>query len=193
MKRITKLFALVMSFAVFCSINAYAVEPVNSNCEAEDAFILVKGEPIGSLADDEGYSSQNAETRAAAATGLPFSMTATHVTQLLTTRESNKSFTGGAFDALDDEGLLITGVLNQSVGNTVKAGACYYEAIDDTYYSVMPLYFESGQSIEAWIPKMSGRVMYFGNSTTYYGHITNYSGTGYVSGNLNFSVSTSPW
>lgn len=193
MKKIYKLFALMLSFAVLCSINAYAMAPTSTNTEAEDTFILVRGEPIGSLEDDEGFSSQNVETRTTATTGLPFSMTATGVHELLTTKSSGKSFTGGAFDALVGEGLLMTGSLTHTEGRSVKAGACYYEASNDTFSTVKPLYFDSGESIEAWIPKISGHVMYFGNSTTYYGHVTNAAGSGTISGNLHFSVSTSPW
>lgn len=193
MKRTLRLFAFIMAIAALCSFNTFAVASTDISEELPDGLTLVEGEPIGSLADDEGFKSANIESRAVTATGLPFSMTATGVQELLTTYYSGKSFTGGAFDALSGEGLLITGSLTHTQDKTIKIGACYYEISKDTFHSVMPSIVDSGEQIKTWTPKMSGQKLYFGNSTTYYGHITNYSGTGSVSGNLYFSVSTSPW
>ncbi len=181
-----KVMSFIFAIAVFlsCAISAFAVD-------ARDGIhgIVAAGEPIGTLADEDGILIENGMARAS---GLPFTMTAVRVSNLLTTYSSSgKNFTGGAFDAFENEGLLIEGTVTHSLGMNVKVGACYYTATDDTFHTVYPYTFNSGVESSVFIPKSYGKIIYFYNQSTYYGHITNHNGSGTVSGTLNFSVSTS--
>lgn len=189
MKNLRKILSLAigccMMVSAFTLSASAAVEPV----DGVDGVILNLGEPIGTLAEDEGVLLKG--DFATRSSGLPFSMTANGVTGLLTTYSSSgKNFTGGAFDGLTGEGLSITGTLTHTLGYKIKVGACYYNSYNDTFYSVDPQYFNSGEDESGFIPKLDGQYQNFYNSTTYYGHITNYNGSGSVSGTLNFSVST---
>jgi len=146
------------------------------------------GEAIGTPADQDGFLEDDPSS---ITRGLPFTMTATSVSNLLTTYSaSGKNFTGGAMDAFAKEGLKITGKVTSTLGTSgydVKCGACYYNSSNDTFYSVAYDYFPSGQNYTYWAEKIN-----FSNSVTYYGHITNNLGSGTVSGSLTFSVSTKP-
>lgn len=178
----------VMMLLACTSVSAFAASPATS-AELTEGLVLNLGEPIGTLAEDEGVIFDSGF--AARATGLPFSMTANKVTGLLTTYSSSgKNFTGGAFDGLTGEGLKIKGTVTHTQGYSIKVGACYYQSSNDTFYSVSPQYFDSGVNDSGFIPKMEGKYLNFNNSMTYYGHITNSAGSGSVSGTLDFSVST---
>ncbi|MEG2146648.1 MAG: hypothetical protein RRY06_08470 [Lachnospiraceae bacterium] len=180
----------VLMLVACTTVSALASTPATSD-ELYQGLVTNIGVPIGTLAEDEGFLTQDTATKA---TGLPFSMTANGVTGLLTTYSSSgKNFTGGAFDAFKGTGLLIAGTVTHTNGYNVKVGACYYNSSNDTFYSVSPQYFDSGVNNTGWIPKMAGSSMNFNNSMTYYGHITNHNGSGKVSGTLDFSVSTNPF
>lgn len=179
-KRITSLFMAVIMLLV-CTVPASASSFIDSE----------RNTPIGTLADEDGILLADTGARAS---GLPFSMRAVNVKNLLTTYSaSGKNFTGGAFDVFEGTGLLIKGTLTHSHDTYTKVGACYYMASSDTFYSVSPQYFPSGEEFTAWIPKESGKYLLFFNYETYYGHITNHSNVGTVSGTLNFSVSKDPF
>lgn len=183
MKKFYSVFlAVIMCFGLFCSAALAA--------ESDGDFIPAQGEVIGSLADDEGFLHQEPVTRASG--GLPFSMIARNVQNLLTTYSSSgKNFTGGAFDGLKGEGLLIQGTLTHTDGRDIKLGACYYKPSTDEFVSVKICIFASGVQDSAFIPKvLSNGYQYFMNSETYYGHITNTYSSGTVSGTLGFYVST---
>ena len=179
MKKYIRLVSAVLMLVMVCTTSAFAASPTSSIEQSQD-LILVQGEPIGSRADEDGFLLEDTDIRSARSSGLPFSMT-------------GKNFTGGAFDGLVGEGLLITGKVTDTSGSDVKVGACSYNANKDTFYTVMPIYFDSGTWSTSWIPKIRNGYLYMGNSTTYYGHITNESGSGTVSGTLNFSVSKNPY
>lgn len=179
-KVLSSFFALAMLTS--CTISAFAFDDAYNS----DSQNYVVGEAIGKHSEEDGFMIDSGDTKA---NGLPFSMTAKSVSNLLTTYSSSgKNFTGGVFDTSD--GLLVEGKLTHTSGNgiNIKVGACYYKSIDNTFYSVYPLYFESGKSQEGWIPKLP----YFSNSMTYYGYMKNTSGIGKISGTLNFSVSKDP-
>lgn len=191
-KTLCSLMATLMLLVCF-STNAFASSPSTTNI-LEQNVILNQGVPIGTHAEEDGILLEDAQVRAASASGLPFSMTAINVSNLITTYSSSgKNFTGGAFDGFAAEGLLIEGEVTHTLGYNVKLGACYYQTSNDTFYSVSPKYFDSGVEDTAWIPKLNGRILNFHNSITYYGHITNHNGVGKVSGDLSFSVSTDPY
>ncbi len=149
------------------------------------------GEPIGTLADDEGEALFDIQTTSSS--GLPFTMYANKAVGLLTTYHSGKSFSGGLFDYQKGTGLKIEGTLTHSMGLNVKVGACYYQLDEDTFYSVYPGYFNSGVKGTHWIPKIRGGAMLLDNHMTFYGHITNHNGMGNISGSLTFSLSTCPY
>lgn len=157
---------------------------------AGDDFLSERNIPIGTPADEDGILLEDASTRAS---GLPFSMRAASVKNLLTTyHSSGKNFSGTDFGT--GEGLKIVGTLNSTyAGANIKVGACSYVIATDTFYSVSPRYFDSGVATTAWIPKMAEKVVLFENSQTYYGFISNYIGEGTVSGTLNYSVSRNPF
>lgn len=193
MKKYIRLVSAVLMLVMVCTTSAFAASPTSSIEQSQD-LILVQGEPIGSRADEDGFLLEDTDIRSARSSGLQFSMTANNVSKLLTTYSApGKNFTGGAFDGLVGEGLLITGKVTDTSGSDVKVGACSYNANKDTFYTVMPIYFDSGTWSTSWIPKIRNGYLYMGNSTTYYGHITNESGSGTVSGTLNFSVSKNPY
>lgn len=179
---------LVIAMMVACATSSFAASsPVAVDDIPQDVVTAV-GTPIGTHAEEDGYL---IESKASTASGLPFSMRAIGVSGLLTTYSSTgKNFTGGAFDGFANEGLLIDGEVSHTLGYDVKVGACYYKAANDTFYSVSPLYFTSDETDSGFIPKLSGNVLNFSNSITYYGHITNHNSSGEVSGTLNFSVGT---
>lgn len=176
---------LVMALLASLSVSAFALSP-----ESESGYITNLGEPIGTSADQDGIDVAPNYSRS---TGLPFTMTATSVSNMLTTYNSpGKNFTGGAFDALQGEGLRIEGTLTHSFGSeyTIKVGACYYRASNDTFYAVSSAYFKSDVNESTFVPKASGQYINFNNGETYYGYITNHNNQGYVSGSLTFSVAT---
>lgn len=182
---------LVIAMMLACATSAFAAPPTHP-ADISQATATVVGEPIGTRAEEDGIL---LESRASAANGLPFTMTANGVTNLLTTYASTgKNFTGGVFDGYAGEGLRIVGKITHTLGENAKVGACYYNTTNDTFYTVKTVYFRSGVNNEsAFIPKLrSDGYLYFNNSITYYGHITNHTGSGSVSGTLNFSVSTNP-
>ncbi len=187
-----KIMAMLFVVATMCSfvVPAFAAQNIDS-AELEEGLIPVQGEPIGTLEDDEGML-PNGENSTFAAGSLPFSTTANALTGMKTSRGEGNSFTGGAFDAYAQQGLLVKGRLTHTQGKAIKVGACYYDSNTMTYYSVKPLYFSSQVEGRGWIPKLDGSYLNFNNSRTYYGHITNYQGSGSVSGTLNFSVSQKP-
>lgn len=179
------LFSFVLVLALIASLTVCAfADP------AESEYITNLGEPIGTSAAQDGMDIAPNYSRSS---GLPFTMTATSVSNMLTTyNSSGKNFTGGAFDGLQGEGLLITGKLTHSYGSnyTIKVGACYYQASNDTFYAVSSAYFQSGQSDTTFVPKLEGQYINFNNGQTYYGYIKNHNGVGSVSGELTFSVSS---
>jgi len=179
-----KMIVMILAVALILT-NLTGVFSASADDGNDTETVCTKGFPIGSMEDQDGYLIEDDEpTR-----GLPFTMSARKVYNLLTTYGvSGKSFTGGAFDGLAGEGLLIEGTLSNSVGGNIRYGACSYDVYDDTFYTVLPLTIASGEPIEAFIPKQ----WYFSNSITYYGHVTNYTGVGYAYGDLSFSVSTDP-
>lgn len=185
MKKTIISFALVLALMASLTVCAFA-----TSLESESKYITNPGEPIGTLTDQDGIDvAPNYSMRS----GLPFTMSATGVSNMLTTyNSSGKNFTGGAFDGLQGEGLLITGELTHSYGSeyTIKVGACYYRASNDTFYAVSSAYFQSGQSDTDFVPKLDGQYINFNNNQTYYGYIKNHNGVGSVSGNLTFSVSS---
>lgn len=186
-KTFCSLLAVIMILAC-TTVSAFASSPTTP-AELDEGLVLNLGEPIATLAEDEGALLDGRITTRAS--GLPFSMTAKRVTGLLTTYNSpGKNFTGRAFDGLTGEGLLIKGTLKHTQGKKVKVGACYYIISSNTFSSVTNELFNSGVAGSLFTPKLDGKIMNFSNSITYYGHITNYSGTGHVSGTLKFSVST---
>ena len=183
MKKLAMLFVLLVILASFSA--TFATSGENNN---DDYTTDTIGYPIGTLEDQDGYLiADDNPTR-----GLPFSMSAQAVYNFLTTYQvNNKYFTGGAFDGFAGEGLLIEGSLTNSYGYNIRYGACYYNANNDTFYTVKQLTSPSGEPINTFIPKLTSlQNQYFYNQTTYYGHITNYSGYGYATGELEFSVST---
>lgn len=187
------MFSILLTIAMMmvCVSNAYAATTPEDPISVPQEMATILGEPIGTLADDEGVLIES-QTRTS---GLPFTMTANQVSGLLTTYHSGKSFSGGLFDYQKGTGLKIEGTLTHSMRMNVKVGACYYQPDNDTFYSVYPGYFNSGVKGTWWIPKLLPNVsgMLLGNYTTYYGHITNHNGMGTVSGSLTFSVSTNPY
>lgn len=177
---------VAMTVLACVTAGASASSPIPST-ELDQGVVLNRGVPIGTPADEDGILLEGIGPRSS---GLPFTMTAKGVTGLLTTYSSSgKNFTGGAFDGFNNEGLLIKGTITHTQGKSTKVGACYYQASNNTFYSVDSKQFSSGKSNSLFIPKISGGVLYFNNSMTYYGHITNNSG-GSASGSLDFSVST---
>lgn len=190
-------FSILLAIAMMmvCMTSAYAATTPEDPINAPQEMTAVVGEPIGTLADDEGEVLFDIQTTSSS--GLPFTMYANKAVGLLTTYHSGKSFTGGSFDALRGQGLKIEGTLTHSLGYNVKVGACYYQPDNDTFYSVYPDYFNSGDKGTHWIPKVLGDIMggtqLFFNQMTYYGHITNHNGMGNITGSLTFTVSTRPW
>lgn len=191
MKKFICCFLSVM-LLMGCSVFTFAVSDNQESVWNEDDYTLVKGEPIGTPADEDGVLIENHtnSVAGAASRGLPFSMTGSGVTTLLTTRFSTgKNFTGGAFDAYNNEGLKITGRLTHTQGLSSKGGACYLDS-SNVYQTVKTIYFASQVQRSAFIPKLENGNINFSNYFTYYGHITNYQGTGSVSGTLSFSKAT---
>lgn len=185
MKKTLFSIMLVLVLMASLTVSAFAASP-----ESESGYITNLGEPIGTVSDQDGIDVAPNYSRSS---GLPFTMTATSVSNMLTTyNSSGKNFTGGAFDGLQGEGLRITGTLTHSYGSnyTIKVGACYYNASNDTFYAVSSAYFSSGEYGSTFVPKISGKYINFNNSQTYYGYITNHNGVGKVSGSLAFSVAT---
>lgn len=185
MKKTSISIMLVLILIASLSVCAFA-----DQTNDEIGYIPTIGEAIGSLSDQDGMDIAPNYSRS---TGLPFSMTATEVKNMLTTyNSSGKKFNGGAFDGLVGEGLKITGSLTHSYGSeyTIKVGACYYNASNDTFYAVSSSYFKSGVYSSTFVPKLDGMYINFKNSQTYYGYITNHNGVGSVSGSLSFSVAT---
>jgi len=187
--KFSKITIMVLALMLIFSVSggALALEEVSTN--EFSAECIKVGEAIGMPADQDGILIDDPST---ITRGLPFTMTATSVSNLLTTYSaSGKNFTGGAMDAFAKEGLKITGKVTSSLGTSsgydVKCGACYYNSSNDTFYSVAYDYFPSGKNYTYWAEKLC-----FSNSVTYYGHITNNLGSGTVSGSLTFSVSTKP-
>lgn len=184
MKKTIFSIMLVLALIVSLTAGAFAASP-----ESENGYIVNQGEPIGTFADQDGIDVAPNYSRRA---GLPFDMTAAAVSNLLTTYSSGKSFTGGEFDGLTGEGLLIEGTLTHSGGSayTIKAGACYYRASNDTFYSVSSHYFPSGVADSTFIKKVDGGYINFNNTETYYGYINNHNNVGQVTGTLTFSRAT---
>lgn len=193
---------LVMSF----SMTAMAAEEALPIIELNSDNIVQVEEVIGSLEDQDGVLLEDPvvlETEIMPATTdinkrTLFSMTAAKVYNLLTSMgSSGKNFTGGAMDAFEGEGIYVEGTLNLSVGTggpfQIKVGTCYYDASSDTFVSVGYHLFTSGESDYYWWPKSDGPYLRYQNQITYYGHITNTYGSGYVSGTITYSVSTSPF
>jgi len=191
-----RMFSILLAIAMMmaCMTSAYASTTPEDPINASREMTAVVGEPIGTLADDEGEVLFDIQTTTSS--GLPFTMYANKAVGLLTTYHSGKSFTGGSFNGLTGQGLKIEGTLTHSMGLNMKIGACYYQADNDTFYSVYPGYFDSGVKSTHWIPKLMGGIggtLLLVNQITYYGHITNHNGMGNITGSLTFTVSTCPW
>ena len=187
-KVISALLTIAMMQA--CMASAFAASTPEESTSVPQEMTAVLGEPIGTLTDDEGGL---IESRTSTSGGLPFTMTANKVSGLLTTYSSSgKNFTGGCLNGLKGHGVKVKGTVTHSLGYNVKVGACYYQPDNDTFYSVYPVYFDSGVESIWWIPKVSGYSQYFFNNETYYGHITNHNHVGTVSGSLTFSISADP-
>ncbi|NLV87450.1 MAG: hypothetical protein GX025_09605 [Clostridiales bacterium] len=185
-KRIA-ILALILIISLSVSTGALAQGENISIINVNPNNIVLFGEVIGKLSVQDGVLLPDAP--AVLRAGSLFSMTATKVSNLLTTYGVNgKSFTGSVIDGLAGEGLKITGTGMTSTGaGTIKVGACYYQASNDTFISICSYNFVSGVQGEMWRSKA-----YFNNSMTYYGHVTNNNGSGTVAGTFNFSVATKP-
>lgn len=181
------------------SVTAFAAEEDISVIEVNPDTLVYFEEVIGSPDMQTGELVDDSAVAPCAVGDTLFSMTATRVTQLLTTYNSTgKYFTGGNLDW--DEGVKISGTVTSSLGTggsyKVKVGACYYDASTDTFVSVDgPYYFTSGEYDSVIISKFPGgyiNLQNFYNQEKYYGHITNWMEGGYVYGSLTFSIAQNP-
>lgn len=188
MKKLLHMFLACMMLLA-CATTAFA-SPSADSPELYEGVVPVQGDPIGTIEDQDGVLLQDIESRSGR---LPFTMTAINISNLLTTMSSpGKCFTGRSFSTSRGEGLLITGKVTNTAGYDVRVGACSYQPANGIFFSVYPLYFQSGVQSTGFIPRVDGTTAYFTAQETYYGHITNYQGVGTVSGELRFSVSTRP-
>lgn len=181
------------------SVPAFAAEEDISIIDVNPDTVVYFEEVIGSPDMQTGELVEDSAAAPRAVGDTLFSMTATRVTQLLTTYNSaGKYFTGGNLDW--DEGVRISGTVTSSLGTggsyKVKVGACYYDPSTDTFVSVDgPYYFTSGEYRSIVISKFPGgyiNLQNFYNQEKYYGHITNWMQGGYVYGSLTFSIAQNP-
>ena len=196
-----KILSLVLACVTVLSMSvpAFAAEEDISIIDVNPDTVVYFEEVIGSPDMQTGELVEESAAAPRAVGDTLFSMTATRVTQLLTTYNSaGKYFTGGNLDW--DEGVRISGTVTSSLGTggsyKVKVGACYYDPSTDTFVSVDgPYYFTSGEYRSIVISKFPGgyiNLQNFYNQEKYYGHITNWMQGGYVSGNLTFSIAKNP-
>lgn len=184
---ITLLIAIALIICTFPG-RAFADNSDISIIEIDPETVICPNEVIGKFSDQDGIIlPDRPETRSI---GQLFTLSATKVYNLLTTcGASGKNFTGGNIDGLKDEGLQIKGTVNSSADSSanIKCGACYYNANADEFVSVAWDYWQSGVEETHWFHKLN-----FNNQMTYYGHITNNVGSGYVYGSLTYSVAKNP-
>lgn len=170
------LFALILSSFTFALAGSAEKNDDSGSADNNENYLGTVSEQTGVLLD-EGEPNR----------GLPFSMTANAVYTLLTTEQSpGKYFTGADISYLNGEGVHITGTLYHSFGGPVKYGVCYLGADGNTFYSVRYLTIPSGTEINKTLYKYDQEGPVFYNEMTYYGHVTNHNGTGYVHGELYF-------
>lgn len=196
-----KILSLVLACITVLSMSvpAFAAEEDISIIDVNPDTVVYFEEVIGSPNMQTGELVEDSAVAPCAVGDVLFSMTANHVTQLLTTYNSaGKYFTGGQLDW--DEAIKITGTVTSSLGTAdhhlVKVGVCYYDASTDTFVSVDgPYYFQSGREDTVTIDKFRDgyiNLQNFYNQERYYGHITNWMQGGYVYGTLTFSIAMNP-
>lgn len=190
MKKEKMISLFIVMVLIVCGLpcRAFADNEDISIIEMDPENIICQNEVIGKFSDQDGIIlPDRATTRTI---GTLFTLSANKVYNLLTSAgASGKNFTGGYIDGTKGEGLQIKGTVNSSVDSsaTIKCGACYYNANADEFVSVAWDYWESGVEETHWFHKLN-----FNNQMTYYGHITNNVGTGYVYGTLTYSVAKNP-
>lgn len=157
-----KLFALVLSVAMLCSISATSFATYDDS-----------GLALGTLTDDEGTDLCNQQdapmypgANARSFESLRFSFRANAVYDLLTTRSSNKTVT--TYNSSDD--YLITGQPHYDPRPTevayCRAGLCYYDSNMGIYYSPYRLHSDNfsdeyGGEVYVKASYLSGHITYY--------------------------------
>ena len=188
--------ALVSSF----SLTAFAAEEDLTIIELDPNDVVYVEEVIGTPEGQTGVLLEDAPKNTRAADKELFSMTATRVTELLTTYNSTgKYFLGN--DVNYKQAIKIEGKVSMSMGEgeqyNVKVGVCYYDASTNTFVSVGYSYFDSGVEDVTYIEQYRNGVISqyktFLNYERYYGHITNRYTGGYAYGTLTFYLVDNPY
>lgn len=181
MKKIRTILLLGLSVALFLSA---AVIPAAASEQGTEARVVQPESYLGRLEDETGVLLEDdvAMQEAVPSSRFMFSMTASGVTDLLTTYRTTKKFTRSD---LNGGALYITGTLNNSTGQrdaTSKVGACIYDSRLLTFDAITSDYFAPGTK------ETTGRYQYsiFKNGETYYGYIKNHYRYGEISGTISF-------
>lgn len=111
-------------------------------------------------------------------TGLPFTMSASNVTAMLTTKNYGKAFYPKDY-AEPDASVLASGSFTHSLCYRIKAGICYYDGSTGSYVPAA----RAAQIVD------QGKQFYLDESfydllqtTAYYGYVKNVAGIGAVNG-----------
>lgn len=181
MKKIRTILLLGLSVAIFLSA---AVIPAAASERGTETRVLQPESYLGRLENETGILLEDdvAMQEAVPSSRFMFSMSASGVTDLLTTYRTTKKFTRSD---LNGGALYITGTLNNSTGQrdaTSKVGACIYDSRLLTFDAITSDYFAPGTK------ETTGRYQYsiFKNGETYYGYIKNHYHYGEISGSISF-------
>lgn len=181
MKKIRTVLLAGLSMATFLSAT---VIPAAASERGIETRVVQPESYLGGLEDETGVLLEDdvAVQEAVPSSRFMFSMTASGVTDLLTTYGTTKKFT---HSDLNGGALYITGTLNNSTGQhnaTSKVGACTYNSSFGTFDALTDDYFTPGEN------ETTGRYQYsiFKSGKTYYGYIKNHYHYGEISGTISF-------
>lgn len=179
-KKSLKIGALILAALMIANL-------LSLSCFAVDAANYSKPTiTLGSVADDEGtpeYFAQFDNELAPNSRSLLFTLTATGVKDLLTTKAAGKEITK---DSLTKAYVRVSGTLShERDGSSPRGGLCFENFGTGQFDSYPGLYkdFTSGISGTLDISKRD-----LSNTTTYYGFVKNnyYADSGTISGKLNY-------
>lgn len=169
MKRITAL--LISVCVLFSLLTTYASAAALG---VEDSALLID--------DERNYLNSYIPTRNARVLGLEnrlFNVTASSLTQLITTRGSNKYFYGDILNSNGD--VYYVGTLSTYYGTSASAGFCVYDQVNAEYIAVHRTWFSDDEfTVSEMIPTDE-----FDDDEKYFGFI-NGRNTGGTSGTVQF-------
>lgn len=111
-------------------------------------------------------------------TGLPFTMSASNVTTLLTTKNYGKAFYPKDY-VEPDASVLASGCFTHSLGYDIKAGICYYDGSTGLYVPAARAAQIVAQGEQFYLDESFYDLR---QTTAYYGYVKNVAGSGAVNG-----------